>query len=206
MGAATLVGSRMGGESPGKIRHQQEKSKTSKTNIFPPLGNIQPPTMGTLHAPCPGKSPRRVPFSPFSPQAPTQVRHENGFLGWGWLGGLFSFPDEQPRLVGNIIRLFSAPLSVARETGRKKGNREATGCAVIRGTFPKIEAFHSFFTRRQQLLMLYETVNPAWSSRREPVSAPGLQLQPFPECGAGRAPQKPAWGVGNEQLEARPRL
>lgn len=205
MGAATLVGSRMGRRIQGRSDTSRKGLKRAKPTFFPPLGNIQPPTKPP-HAPCPGTSPRRVPLSPFSPQAPTQVRHENEFLGWGWLGGLFSFPDEQPRLVGNIIRLFSAPLSVARETGRKKGNREATGCAVIRGTFPKIEAFHSFFTRRQQLLMLYETVNPAWSSRREPVSAPGLQLQPFPECGAGRAPQKPAWGVGNEQLEARPRL
>lgn len=71
----------------------------------------------------------------------------------------------------------------------------------MRGTFPKIEAFHSFFTRRQQLLMLYETVNPAWSSlsvlQAAAAASPGLW---------GRlCPPKPARIVGNKQLEEQPR-
>lgn len=114
------------------------------------------------------------------------------------LEGYFSFSDEEPRLVGNITRLFSAPLSAARETGRKRETEKPQDAPFIRGTFPKIEAFHSFFTRRQQLLMLHETVNPAWSSRRDPVSAPGCS------CSFSQAlcPPKSAWDVGNEQLEA----
>lgn len=69
--------------------HQRGRSKPSKTSFFFFFFSSLIRKYPTPHQTPQSSKSQEGPFSPFLPQAPTQVRPESEFLGWGGLGGLF---------------------------------------------------------------------------------------------------------------------